>query len=273
MSERMTDYPRATSTMTRPLLLVAGCAFVASLVSFAIVLAIGPVNLNEWGDWGDNNDHRGPPIIGDGPTVTRELTWADAGEELRVNIPVNVTYTQGPEVKVTATGPKNAVDHLIFDDERLRFDRRVREAGRIEVTITAPDVREFGLAGSQRLTIDNYDHDTLDVRIAGSSTVVAKGRTRSVESHIAGSGDIDLGGVAAEDAEVHIAGSGKAILSPKRRAEIHIAGSGDVILTTRPDRLEQHIAGSGRIVQGETSSVPETPEVPVAPVMPTTPAA
>ncbi len=179
--------------MTRPLLLVAGCAFVASLVSFAIVLAVGPVDFNDFGSWGDNHDYRGPPIVGDGPTVTREMTW-EGGDELRVSIPANITYTQGPVAKVTVTGPKNAVDHLIFDDERLRFDRRVRNSGRIEVAMTAPDVREFGLAGSQRLTIANFDHDTLDVRIAGSSTVTARGRARAVETHIAGSGDIDLGG-------------------------------------------------------------------------------
>jgi hypothetical protein len=240
--------------MTRTLFLVAGCAFVACLVSFAAVLALGPVDWSEW-NWDGPRD-RGPPVSGDGPTITRELTWP-GGEELRVSIPASVAYTQGPTSRISVTGPKGTVDHVYVDDDgALRFDRRIRRAGRMQVVMTAPDVREFVLAGSQRLTIEGYDHDQLEVRIAGSGDAAARGRARSVEAHIAGSGDIDLGGVAAEDAEVHIAGSGKATLSPRRSADIHIAGSGDVILTTRPERLDQHIAGSGRIVQGV---VPEKP--------------
>ncbi|HTI68148.1 MAG TPA: DUF2807 domain-containing protein [Caulobacteraceae bacterium] len=236
--------------MTRPLLLVAGCGLVAALLSFAIALALGPIPWSDW-DWDfPHGRDRGPPATGGGPTVTRELAWP-GGEELQVNVPATIAYTQGPVSRVVVTGPQGAVDHLRFDDETLRFDRRVRSPGEMRIVMTAPDVREFMLHGSQRLTIAGYDQDRLDVHVMGSSTAVANGRARSVEIHIAGSGDIDLGGVAADDAEVHIAGSGKAVLSPKASAEIHIAGSGDVILTTRPARLEQHIAGSGRIVQGE----------------------
>jgi hypothetical protein len=272
MTFSLNDRLPGSHAMTRPLFLVAGCAFVASLVSFAIVLALGPVNFDDFSDWdGDHGRRGGPPIYGGGPVITRELTWP-GGEELHISVPATVTYTQGPVAKVVVTGPQNTVEHLEFDDDRLRFDRRIRNADRIEVTMTAPDVREFVLSGSQRLTIDNYDHDQLEVRIAGSSTVVGRGRTGAIEAHIAGSGDIDLGAVTADAAEVHIAGSGKTILSPKRSAEVHIAGSGDVILTTRPERLEQHIAGSGRIVQGETQSAPPAAEVPVAPAV-STPAA
>jgi hypothetical protein len=65
--------------------------------------------------------------------------------------------------------------------------------------------------------------------------------------HIAGSGDADLGQVAAHVATVHIAGSGNTDIAPSDEADIHIAGSGDVNLHTNPKRLNTHIAGSGRI--------------------------
>jgi hypothetical protein len=252
--------------MTRPLLLIAGCGFVAALVSFAIAFALGPV---DWADWswdGPGFRDRGPPVYGEGPTVTRQLSWP-GGETLSIAVPASVTYTQGAESRITVTGPKGAVDHLIVDDGRLRFDRRVRRVSGLQVAMTAPDVREFNLYGSQRLQIRGYDQDRLEVKVFGSSDTVAEGRARSVEIHIAGSGDVDLGAVEADDGEVHIAGSGKAVLSPKLSADIHIAGSGDVVLTTRPQHLEQQIAGSGRIVQGEARPAPgrEAPTAPRAP--------
>ncbi len=259
--------------MTRSLLLIAGFAFVACLVSFAVVLALGPVNFGDW-DWDGDHGRRGRETIqATGPTITRELPWS-GDDELSITIPATVTYVQGPENKVVVTGPQTAVENLYIDDGRFRFHRRVRGIQGLEITVTASGVREFHMAGSQRLTITGYDQDDLDVHMAGSGDVVGSGRTRRVEVHIAGSGDIDLGAVATDDAEVRIAGSGNSVLSPKDRAEIHIAGSGDVTLTTRPNHLEQHIAGSGRIVQGEERSAPPLlPAVPTAPVLPEPPGA
>jgi hypothetical protein len=235
--------------MTRSLLLVAGCGFVATLLCFALVLMSGPVDWSDWTWDGPDFGHRGPPVYAGGPTITRTLAWSgDSG--LSVNIPAEVTYTQGPAGTVVVTGPQGAVEHFVVEGDRLKFDRRMRRVGRLQIAVTAPDVREFTLAGSQRLTIQGYDQDRLELRMFGSGDVKAVGRARHVELAIAGSGDADLGGIAADEAEVNIAGSGDSVVSPKESAEIHIAGSGDVTLTTRPARLEQHVAGSGRIVQG-----------------------
>lgn len=257
--------------MTRPLLITVACGYIVALVCFAIAFAIAGPSLAPWswhGDWSDVpwswHDRRGPAIEASGPTITRELAWP-GGDELQVSVPASVTYTQGPQAKVTVTGPKSAVDHLYIDDGRFRFDRRVRGVRGLDIKVIAPDVREFRLAGSQRLSILAYDHDALEVHMAGSGDVTGEGRARRVEVQIAGSGDIDLGKVAADDAEVHIAGSGATVLSPRSSADIHIAGSGDVTLTTRPPKVETHIAGSGRIVQGAGQAAPSEPAPSIAP--------
>jgi len=66
-------------------------------------------------------------------------------------------------------------------------------------------------------------------------------------SHDLVAGDADLGHVASQISEVHIAGSGNTDIAPTDEADIHIAGSGDVNLHSNPKKLETHIAGSGRI--------------------------
>lgn len=241
--------------MTRPLLLIAACGFVTTLVCFAIVAAIGPVNWRSWGDgdWGGWHDgggwrHGGPAVYGGGPATTRELAWTP-GDDLRITIPADVRYTQGPVAKMVISGPQGAVNHVIVDDEALRFDRRVRSADRLTVEITAPGIEEFTLAGSQQLSIAGFDRPRLEIQVLGSGDVVAEGRARELQIHIAGSGDVNLARVEVEDAEVNIAGSGDATLSPSGSAEVHIAGAGDVTFTRRPQNLETHIVGSGRITQ------------------------
>lgn len=91
----------------------------------------------------------------------------------------------------------------------------------------------------------NQDHVKLS--IAGSGSIKGDGKVKDVELHIAGSGDINIGGVSAQTVTVHIAGSGNTDIAPSDEADIHIAGSGDVNLHTNPKKLETHIAGSGRI--------------------------
>jgi len=245
--------------MTRPLLIVFACAMIVCLASFVGAAAIGPLpnqwwgdhDWGEWGDWDGADDGAGSE--GAGPTATRELAWG-GGDEVNFNLPATITYTQGPIARITVSGPARSVERVELDGDTLRFKQRMRRSGRLTVTMTAPDVREFNLHGSQRLSIAAFDHDTLEIKVFGSGDVVGAGRARRVEVHIAGSGDIDLGAVAAEAAEVDIAGSGNAIIAPTQVAEVSIAGSGDVTLTTRPDKVDSKIAGSGRVVQAEPST-------------------
>jgi len=254
--------------MIRPLLIVAVCALVASVVCFTIAGFFGGFEFRQWRDaFGDDHEFRGPPIVGDGPTVTRQLAW-DGDDELAISAPVEVDYTQGPAAGVTVTGPQAAVDQLVVSDGRVRFRRPVRLAEPMRIAITAPGVREFNLHGAQVLKIEGYDQDRLEVTVAGSGSVEASGRARRVELRIAGSGDANLGGVASEEAEVSIAGSGRATVSPTRRIEANIAGSGDVVLTTSPPDVETNVIGSGRIVRGgEAAPVPPAP--PATPKLPT----
>jgi hypothetical protein len=240
--------------MTRPLLIIAACGLIVSVACFATVAALGGISF-------DDENGIGPNIFGSrsveggGPQATRELTWT-GGDQLTVNVPATVNYTQGPVASLTIVGPQRTLDMVKLEGGALRFDGRIVRPGRLTVTMTAPDVRTFTLNGSQKLTIAGFDHDTLKIAVFGSGDVTGAGRARRVDLSIAGSGDVDLSAVAAEVAKVNIAGSGDATLSPTLEADVNIAGSGDVNLTTRPPRIDTKIAGSGRVVQGAPAPDP-----------------
>jgi hypothetical protein len=253
-------------SLTRPLILTAGLGLLVSIASCSIAGALGGFHVADWHErmWGDG--WRGLAVNGDGPTVTRELTWP-GGHELAIQIPASVTFTQGPAAKVTVTGPQGTVEHVEFHDGDLRFDRRIHDEGPIQVTITAPDVREFSVMGSGDLDLHNIDQDHVELHIFGSGDVAAEGRVREVELDVAGSGRADLSKLPTDNAEVNVAGSGRTVIAPKERAELNVAGSGEVVLTTRPRTVETHIMGSGRVTQAapETAPAPAAPATPAAP--------
>lgn len=238
--------------MTKPLLLTSLCAFVAAIAFFTLslgVLASG-AGSHSWKDVAKGEDwfDGGHYVSGEGPDTTRDLPWA-GGDKLTVSIPANVHFTQGPVGSVHISGQQGAVEHVVLRDGELQFDRRVHDAGRMEITVTAPSVTSFVLAGSQRLEINGYQQDHLDASIAGSGDITIHGAADRTELSIAGSGDIDAGGLVVKEATVNIAGSGDATIAPTERAKVEIAGSGDVTLKTQTAKVESHIMGSGKVVQ------------------------
>jgi len=256
--------------MIRVLFLIAAAGFMVAVVAISAAIAIGGPEVIARGAWsmgshdawdwdGDHDDHghRRDRVDGSGPQTTRELAWT-GGDSLDLEVPADVEFTQaiGPG-KLTITGPKGSVEQVVLEDGHLRFDRRVRNSGRMTIVMSAPGVTRFDLGGSNRVTIDGYDQDRLAIDLSGNSELVAKGRAKVVELDISGSGEADLGELASEGAEVDISGSGEATVAPKDWATLEITGSGEVNLLTNPARLETDITGSGRIRQGSQS--PSTP--------------
>jgi hypothetical protein len=261
--------------MIRVLILIAATGFLVSVIALSSAFAIvGPdaISHGAWSfgrhnDWNWDDDDHGRPgrnwTSGSGPQTTREIAWS-GGDLLEIDVPADVRFTQAPGPgKLVITGPQGSVERVEVEDGRIHFDRRVHNGGRMTIVMSAPDVSRFDIGGANRLTIEGYSKDRLEVELSGSSEVTAKGVAKTVELDIGGSGEADLGGVAAEGADVDISGSGEAIIAPKDWATLDISGSGEVHLLTNPPRLETDISGSGRIRQGQRpASVAPSPPVP-----------
>jgi hypothetical protein len=73
-------------------------------------------------------------------------------------------------------------------------------------------------------------------RVAGSGRRAGRRQAGQVKLTIAGSGDVDLLPLVADDVKVSIAGSGDARSRPTSRCSVSIAGSGDVVWAGRHRR-------------------------------------
>ncbi|MGA9658575.1 MAG: DUF2807 domain-containing protein [Asticcacaulis sp.] len=198
--------------------------------------------------------------------TTKTLIW-DGSDTLSVNVPANVTFTQGDVPSVVITGPQFVIDGVLIENGRLSmrkgFDKSVTTAfnakwdktgfnmqtydGTIDITIIAPKVSHFNLNGSGDLSVQAYDQPTMDVSLAGSGDIRANGHTQSLKLNIAGSGDADLSDVQATDADIGIAGSGNASVHATGKVKADIAGSGDVNLKGKPASLDSSVIGSGNV--------------------------
>ncbi|WP_304171491.1 GIN domain-containing protein [Phenylobacterium aquaticum] len=260
--------------MIRTLTIVAIVGFVLCIVSIASGFAImgGPFAIHDWtirrfghefshNGWHDRRDWHGhgwrvesdsgdDDEIAEGPATTRDFAWP-GGALLDVSAPADIVFTQDPTAKLTVTGPKGALDHLLVRDGHIGFDRPMMDIGRLTITLKAPGVSRFDLSGDQQLTIAGYNQDSLDLTISGSADARATGAARSVSVDIAGSGHADLGKVTSEAAKVDISGSGEAIIAPRAKADIDISGDGRVDLLTHPADLQTDITGSGHIGHGD----------------------
>jgi hypothetical protein len=261
--------------MIRNALIIGGASFVLMLGSFAGVAALaGPVILKD--GWTIPFDH-----VGDGefrsrhvdisgakasPMVSRQLAWTS--ETLTIDLPIDVTYVQGPVAGVEIRGPRAVVDRLRVEEGRisltdgdgnhydlnadsLTIDRNgIRfhsNADQTRIVVTAPNVSSFTLDGSGDLAIQGYNQPALTLALNGSGDINASGQTTGLVVATAGSGDAELDDLQALNAEIALSGSGDADISTSNTVKIAISGSGDVSLRRQPVSETSTISGSGSV--------------------------
>jgi hypothetical protein len=257
--------------MIRTLLIIAGAGFVLSAACLGGAAALGGRDMARegwaWTLHDDDGDtvrfERENPAAANEPQETRRVAWT-GGESLTVEGSIDVTFVQGAASEVVITGPRSAVERVVVEGGRIRVRdgaERVTfgfrpggfeawsDSERLRVVVTAPRVSRFELKGSDDLSIEGYDQDTLAIDVSGSGEVTARGRTRSLTLDLSGSGEADLSSLQTTDAAVDVSGSGEARVAPTGNARIDVSGSGDVTLTTRPAQLSQNLSGSGDVDQ------------------------
>ncbi|MFI4935038.1 MAG: GIN domain-containing protein [Caulobacterales bacterium] len=227
-------------------------ALIGIVLTIALVVAIIAAILaaifgGGWWWGGRWNGAFRSPVDGSGPWASRSFAWV-GGDSLSISVPAEVDYAQGPNVALTISGPSGALDRIVVSNGDISYDRWVLNAGKLKITLTAPDVTRFVISGSVKLSLRDYRQDKLKIRIAGRGEVTGAGEARMVEVGVAGTGDVDLGQVKAEQVKVEIAGQGRAVIAPTQVADIGIAGAGTVTLLTNPPTVKSRMAGSGRII-------------------------
>jgi hypothetical protein len=209
--------------------------------------------------------------------ASRTLPWT-GGDHLWVSVSADVRYVQGPDAKVTISGPRRLVDRIVVRRGVIAYEPtswwgwwgwgwRSEGSDRVRITVTAPHLEAATLSGSGRMDLGRLSQDRLDLNLSGSGEATAGGAIRTLNVVISGSGGARLNGVNTSQMRTVISGSGHVNASGACDAlRITISGSGaadtgalacgdvDAVLSgsgwarIAPKRsADVHISGSGGV--------------------------
>lgn len=188
----------------------------------------------------------------------------------------DVIVTVGGQPSVRAEGDARMVERLDIRVEGGDLKIGYREGSswsfgfsrdrNVTVHVTVPALAAATLTGSGDMRVDQVQSERFvgtvtgsgDLQVGrvranetmfsmtGSGGIRAAGTARSAHVELAGSGDIDLGGLEIRSAVVSLLGSGDVTAKAMETAQVTLMGSGDVAITG-PARCRIDKRGSGEV--------------------------
>ena len=154
----------------------------------------------------------------------------------------------GGEPGVLVAGHENQLPYVESEVRGGILHLEVREGYELDppasVRVACPRLESLRLAGAGRVDVQGVSGGALELSLAGSWDLRARGEAERVDVELAGSSDVDLYDLPSERARVRIAGSGDVRVHARESLDVQVAGSGDVRYRGEP-QVSQRIAGSG----------------------------
>lgn len=219
--------------------------------ALGITMALGA---NEWKGFSLDNvlgqEACEPDKTGVTDVAGTERRWAWTGDdEVKIMVPGKVHYRGGEGDEVVVRGPADLVSRVRVRGSEIWVCKGTVRGSKLDVTLPGRRFHTVEVAGSSDMTLENVTSPELLLRVAGSGSIRAQGKSDNVKINIAGSGDAYLAELAIKNLKMSIAGSGFAEAGPEESLDLRIAGSGDFKLLSQPKHVSTKIAGSGKITQ------------------------
>jgi hypothetical protein len=189
---------------------------------------------------------------GDRTTETRAVAPFDR-LEIADSVDVQVVPGDGREVRVY--GGEDVLDRVETESSAgvLRIDVRDRgivigpdPLGDVRVQVAASALDAVEIAGSADVELGGLDLPQLELEIEGAGEVAASGTADRLAATIQGAGDAELSDLAVRTATVVVQGAGEAHLNVSERLDVKVQGAADVIYRGHPTVTED-IDGAGEV--------------------------
>lgn len=297
--------------MIRSLAMIAVASFVVCIICVSGATALGGYDLSKRGwnfpEWNWNDDDRDLRDINwNSPETTKDMNWA-GDDDLQIDVPADVTFTQADKPKITITGPRDAVDKVSVEGGHIGLigheNVRVRVRGlnvslrglegfrHLRIEVAAPKMHSITTSAASKLNIVSLKSDDLDLEVNTASDVTGnvdvnhlqlrvhtgadarlEGRADDVDVEVHTGGDAKLDRMAVKTARVETHTGGTAVLAPTDSADVEAHTGGDVILRSHPPKINSNIHTGGNLRFEDASPSPTPPTTPATSATPATPA-
>jgi putative autotransporter adhesin-like protein len=129
---------------------------------------------------------------------------------------------------------------------QLTFDHDGFGGGDVVVDVSVPELTGIEASGSGDIEAEGISAEAFELRSDGSADIALEGTAARLNVDLDGSGDADLAGLAAREADVAAGGSGDVDVRADQRLDVVAEGSGDVRYSGDPE-LTQRVDGSGEL--------------------------
>jgi hypothetical protein len=129
---------------------------------------------------------------------------------------------------------------------------RQASTGPMNVSVTVPSLHSLTISpnGSGLITVTGVNARIFTVTVAGSGLLRASGKADSLDASVTGSGDVELGQLAARDARAVVSGSGRIVLTATRGLNASVPGTGLIQYDGSPAHVVTSVTGSGAVLPG-----------------------
>ena len=192
---------------------------------FNSIKITGPMNVNI--TQGDNESVR---VEADQEDMERIITEVNgnvlmiSAKELKGNKDVTIHVTAKEITSVDLTGSGNVTGRNLIKGQSLRLM----------------------IAGSGNMSMDVGVNDLI-VGLTGSGNLTLTGQTQDLKMRVSGSGNADALKLHAQKADVHVSGSGNAMVNVKGDLTGSLSGSGDIEFMGTPKINNINVRGSGKL--------------------------
>ena len=189
---------------------------------------------------------------GDRTTETRAVA---PFERLEIADSVDVQVVPGDGREVRVYGGEDVLDRVETESSAgvLRIDVRDRgivigpdPLSDVRVQVAASALDAVEIAGSADVELGGLDLPQLEIEIEGAGEVAASGTADRLAATIQGAGDAELSDLAVRTATVVVQGAGEAHLNVSERLDVKVQGAADVIYRGHPTVTED-IDGAGEV--------------------------
>lgn len=163
---------------------------------------------------------------------------------------LDVDVTVGPSLTAEVRGTPADVEQVTAEvtggNLFVRTPEGFRRTGPLEVVLTTPALDQASIGGTGNLSVGGVAADRFVAEIGGTGNLTASGTASNLTAVLGGSGNLGLDELVAADVDVQLIGKGNVGVHAERSLSVNLIGSGNVVYRGDP-AVTQTVTGEGTV--------------------------